>query len=726
MTASLRHARRRLLAVLTGVAALGAFGLAPVAAQAATTTALPSFTWSKGVHEQEPPYAFGVGIAAMSCASPKECVALDQQDGVLTSANPTGGAAAWHVTPDSFPVTNTSPQWRLTCVTDKPVLCVAVAGSRVLVSTNPAGGKTTWHQVLSSVQRAASISCPTASFCLGSGAGGFEESTDPAGGAKDWHAVVIGKGTGSFQASCPTAKFCAATDGTTGDILTSTDPSGGASAWKVHDVNGPVKMGSIACPSASLCVASDTLNEILTSAHPTGAVSSWKRVTIGAELSSITCPTTTACFGLTPDPDGEQEELVASSDPTGAASAWQSSLASWFVVNYQWTPPLTCPSATLCVSGTLNGDVATSADPLGGLSTFGQPVSVDGSNGLVQVICLSVKLCLADDSVGHLLMSTDPAAGKWAFTSVTTTELACPSESLCVGTDGPDIVTSTDPAGGASTWHSGLADPGDPDKMIDSLQCASASLCYAQNQQEQFLISTDPAGGASTWQQVDPTGSSGGIFATAAFNILYCRNAQLCVLSGYNGTVYTSTDPTVTSSWQHYVVNSENKPVGPFTCPSASLCVGTQNIDERPNLITTTDPTGPSADWQVFEPSAVGTYFGVPVCASTKKCQTPGFLNHKPVIWTSTDPAGGAATYRSASAKKPVIVQPYCPTSSFCISVSGLDVVVSTTRLAQAGAYADEPVPTAKAGLAAVSCVRTALCVAVGGAYIYAGTLKKG
>lgn len=714
---------------LAGAVLLATAGLAPstalaaarpAAAEAAAQAAeavIPSFTWSKGVREEQPPYVDGVGIEAMSCATPTDCVALDQNDGVLTSSDPAGGPKAWHIRPDSFPVTFESPQQQLSCVVDKPVLCVAVAGGGILVSSSPAGGKTAWHKV-STALKVPEVTCLSASFCLGAGHGGFEFSTDPAGGAKAWHSTVIGKGTGSYQVSCPKPTFCAAVDGTSGDVLTSSHPTGGAKAWKVTDVNGLVKLAAISCPTASFCVATDDLGEILTTSHPAGGTSAWKRVTIGSTLESVTCLSTTACFGFVPTDEQNEVQMFSTTDPAGGASAWHTSTASWFVSNFKWFPPLTCPSAGLCVSGTLLGDIATSADPAGGLSTFGQPVSVDGSNGLAGVACLSLKLCLADDANGRLLTSTSPAAGKWAFTSVTASQLVCPSASLCLGTDGPDIVTSADPAGGPSTWHGGLADPNDPNKEILALRCTSASLCYAGNLLGQLLISTDPAGGASTWQQVNY-----GTTATGGLSDLYCPFATLCLSEG-DGGLSASTTPTVSGSWHTYTLNSENKPVGPFTCPSPTLCVGIENLDQRSYLVTSTDPTGPASAWQVFEP-AIHTSFGLPVCPSTFKCTTIGRLNGKSVIWTSTDPAGGAPTWRSKVAKGPLVEQSYCPTASFCIEPAGNGVLISTSRLAQKASWAHEVV-AANDGITGISCVRTTLCIAVSGnGFIYVGTLKK-
>ena len=80
----------------------------------------------------------------------------------------------------------------------------------------------------------------------------------------------------------------------------------------------------------------------------------------------------------------------------------------------------------------------------------------------------------------------------------------CPSASLClaVGTGGL-AVSSTNPAGGASSWSS--ADIDGTHRLI-SLACSSTSFCAATDNASRVLTTSTPTGGASAWHvhTIDP------------------------------------------------------------------------------------------------------------------------------------------------------------------------------------------------------------------------------
>jgi hypothetical protein len=80
-----------------------------------------------------------------------------------------------------------------------------------------------------------------------------------------------------------------------------------------------------------------------------------------------------------------------------------------------------------------------------------QPTEVTGMS------CPSVSLCVATDSVGNVLTTTDPAGGPqaWTIAGLAASGLAgisCPTENLCVAVGGSNIYTSTDPTGGSAAW----------------------------------------------------------------------------------------------------------------------------------------------------------------------------------------------------------------------------------------------------------------------------------
>jgi hypothetical protein len=67
-------------------------------------------------------------------------------------------------------------------------------------------------------------------------------STDPASGI--WTSYTVNWSGNLASISCPTANFCVATGGDNGDVLISSDPTGGPSTWT------PVFADKISCPIA--------------------------------------------------------------------------------------------------------------------------------------------------------------------------------------------------------------------------------------------------------------------------------------------------------------------------------------------------------------------------------------------------------------------------------------------------------------------------------------------
>jgi hypothetical protein len=111
------------------------------------------------------------------------------------------------------------------------------------------------------------------------------------------------------------------------------------------------------------------------------------------------------------------------------------------------------------------------------------------------VSCPSVSLCVAVDLAGNVLTSTDPTGGAsaWARTlidRVYLTAISCPSVSLCVaGDELGNIVTSTDPTGGANAWRSAAVDI--PGCASQTTPCSLEQL-YAHDDQGTRVVDTAP------------------------------------------------------------------------------------------------------------------------------------------------------------------------------------------------------------------------------------------
>ena len=326
---------------------------------------------------------------------------------------------------------------------------------------------------------------------------------------------------------------------------------------------------SVACPSVSLCVAVDSAGRVATSTDPTGGFAAWtlSAVDPGKSISSVSCPTTTFCAAV--DQDGN---VLTSTNPAGGVSAWKLT-----PLRRGWgQPSISCPSASLCVIVGAR-DVAVSTDPAAGGAAWTVRSGVDHHGLFLSVACPSASLCVASDNSSYMFATTDPVAGAWTATKVSTdfpAGLSCPSVSLCVAGGYNGVVSSTDP--GHGTWHSVNVPP-----VLFGMSCASASLCVGVG--DGVLVSTNPTGSATAWTAATTSrhGNGGGVQAVS------CPTASLCVAVDRTSHVVTSTDPGGQSAWKVAPIGT-NK-LGAVSCPTVSLCVAG---DYSGNVIWASRPTG--------------------------------------------------------------------------------------------------------------------------------------
>ncbi len=307
-------------------------------------------------------------LERLACSSPSFCVGIDSAGNVLTSTDPSGGAAGW-----SAPVNIDYPLNYLISVACAPPsgsLCVAIdASGDILTSTDPAGGAKAWSNAKSSdTSGPRSVACPSDSLCLISDEdGNILYSTDPAGGVSTWSAPESVDTDGIESIACvPSSTLCFLVDGG-GNVLYSTNPSGGLSSWSAPAKIDTDPLESLACPSASLCVASDSSGDVLYSTNPTGGPSAWSAPESVDKLGlrSVTCaPSTTTCVA-----EDYLGELLYSANPSGGLSSWSAPAS----VDTSVIESVTCPSASLCLAGDILGNVlaGTTLESKGGESTGG-------------------------------------------------------------------------------------------------------------------------------------------------------------------------------------------------------------------------------------------------------------------------------------------------------------------------------------------------------------------
>jgi hypothetical protein len=198
---------------------------------------------------------------------------------------------------------------------------------------------------------------------------------------------------------------------------------------------------------------------------------------------------------------------------------------------------LSCPSVRLCVAIDRRGKVLVSTSPTVAGAVW-KAANVDPGNALSGISCPSRLLCVAVDRAGNVLTSSDPSGGgrTWSIASLgrgkPLTAVSCATVSLCVAGDTTALV-STNPTGGASTWvdtgagattyYACIHDPTpDCDAPVTAISCLPAPVqCVTFNDAGGFGVSSDPAGGAREWTTV----------AAAAGELLggSCLSHVLCV-----------------------------------------------------------------------------------------------------------------------------------------------------------------------------------------------------
>lgn len=410
------------------------------------------------------------------------------------------------------------------------------------------------------------------------------------------------------------------------------------------------------------------------------------------------------------------------------------------------------------------------------------PVLVDAqaplasANSINAVSCPSGGLCVAGDSGGDLLVSTDPNGGPAAWRAVRHLDLAltngsedagggsgvegvsCPSTRLCVATDGPDLLTSTDPTGGLGAWH--VVAGVDRFGSLVGVSCATASLCVAFDRRGDILVSTHPVGAKRTWKLVRVLDVSAGGVGADFVASMSCPSRSLCVASDMWGQrVLSSTNPSGGArAWKIARIKAAtNNPNGVHTsiaCESVSACVivgqtfsgvsfdahssdpaggadswkVTQRVfkgavDEVAcsrsyclantaapgELEYTTDPTGGASAWRaVYDTSTLSLTWGV-ACAPTTLCLTFAYQN----VATSEDPAGGQGAWRTAAIDSfDQLGAISCRMPTTCVAVDDGGRTLASTD--PAGGPATWQASDADPGdeLLNISCTTTPLCVA--------------
>jgi hypothetical protein len=309
------------------------------------------------------------------------------------------GFAAWHEEEDADP--NTVGPSRIACPTS--TLCLAADQGRLLVTSDPGSPTDDWTLLPGPLVNVVDLSCPTATFCLVTTNGGVYTTNDPTGGAGAWtftpllHAIA-------YLSSCPSAAFCAvlvSDANNESQLLVSSDPSGGTATWSGGTV-GTNPVVALSCASAQLCAAVDSAGAVLTSTDPANPAS-WSPVSGTIASPPVECPSATLCLAG----GGASAQLLASTDPAAPGQPWTPITLPAASAN---TPgSIACGSPELCVDA-VGGGIYTSADPASptGWSGPADPVGFHAVGGAAgAAACAATSLCVVGETDGGAVLTSE-------------------------------------------------------------------------------------------------------------------------------------------------------------------------------------------------------------------------------------------------------------------------------------------------------------------------------
>jgi hypothetical protein len=466
----------------------------------------------------------------------------------------------------------------------------------------------------------------------------------------------------------------------------------------------------VSCPSTGLCVAVDGAGDVLTATDPAGGPGAWARAaSVATYFGAVSCPSSELCVAV------GGASIATSTDPAGGAGAW--TVTKVLPGNSEYgggggggLAGVSCPSVSLCVATDSRGDVLSSTDPTGGASAWSM-AALESPYGLLGgVSCPSTRLCVLVAAEGEIATSTDPTGGTsaWTLTKVDGTpgevpqllDVSCSSETLCVATDNyNDVLTSTDPAGGANAWQT--VKPSKGQGTINHVTCITG-LCVGVTG-EGVITSTDPTGGASAWTAtpIDRPNRYGGQESIEAVS---CATTGLCVLGDSGSAVITATEPTgATSAWTLSTLEVGISALEGASCVSEGLCVA---VDNAGNVVASTDPTAAPGTWTSAHVDGTGGLTGVS-CPSMGLCVA---VDDAGDVVTSSEPTGGAGAWHVADIDGThALRRVSCPSVRLCVAIDEEgDVLTSTDPTGGAGAWS---LVRLYPDLTDVSCPSEHLCV---------------
>lgn len=329
-----------------------------------------------------------------------------------------------------------------------------------------------------------------------------------------------------------------------------------------------------------------------------------------------------------------------------------------------------CPASSFCAAFEIGGTYVLTANPT--LDSSWRAMNVTEEDApTTGLSCPSENFCAMVDGVGDVITSTDPSAPEpsWStahvdieavvnaakipvngLASARIEGISCPSAALCVAVDSDgNVLTSTDPAAGTAAWH---REDLDAKHQFDAVSCAPrTTFCAAVDMEGRLFVSGNAAGGTSSWRSAKlPAGASGSNYTNIFWGIS-CPTAGFCMGLTSQSEVFTSTEPGNPASWRE-------TPNGPLTSAPLSAWVGTS---ARSTMVA--HAAGATSSLAIAGENIIS-------CPSSSFCAAPGFSAHE--IWTTSDPTAYAPTWQGAQPPQlggeNTATSVGCATEQFCLA----------------------------------------------------------
>lgn len=359
-------------------------------------------------------------------------------------------------------------------------------------------------------------------------------------------------------------------------------------------------------------------------------------------------------------------------------------------------PKLKLPSAfsiaAACVCLLAPASAASAASTL----TWAIPTAIDPGKALTAVSCPQAPpspeaLCAAVDNAGNVLTSTNPGGGAsaWQKTNIdgaaALTGVSC-ERTACIAVDGSgNVLISPNATGGASTWTTTTADPGNGG--LTGVSCplrdaAQVEFCLAVDHAGNAVISFNPTGGPSAWhvEHIDAVGGHlSGVSCT--------EFSEWCIAFDDLGNVVTSGEPAEGgSTWTVAAIDPGISLTG-VSCPYTNIpnfysaweyCLA---VDPTGNVLAASKPTGGAGAWtsnHIDEHGLTGA--SCPFVLEARSCVVVDDAGN---ALTSDDPLGGAVAWSVKSVDPSTSLTgvscPYGFYGAFCLVIAANgDVIVGT------------------------------------------------